>query len=168
MPALGSVIASIGPTGELVREPKTALCMLSFRSDPALPKLEGTVEQVYGVTQQGRSLQLMLRLQPGQVVGVPHAVTFDEPVLSKAFKEEPLARDGKLMFQFAQLEDVNVLDFNGNEPALDMGGATQRKCAAELADKHPALASIVKKMALLESIKSIAPARMIALPVPAR
>ena len=168
IPGLGSIIPTIGPTGDIVRPPKTAHCMLSFSPEPALPKLEGTVEQVYGSTQESRAVQLVLRLQPGQAVGVPHEVTFDEPSLAEAFKEAPLAKDGKLMFQFAQLDDVNVLDFNDGKPALDMGGATQQKCLAELTEKHPALATLVEKMALLESIKSFGPARMIALPVPAK
>ncbi len=167
-PGMGSLIPSIGPNGERVNPPKSALCMLSFKPEPALPKLEGTFEQVHGSSHASRSLQMVLRLPQGQVVGIPHEVTFDEPSLAQAFKEAPLAKDGKLMFQFAQLDDVNVLDFNDGKPALDMSGSTYGKCLDELTEKQPALARIVAKMSLLDGIKSFGPARIIPLPVPAK
>lgn len=167
-PALGFAMPTISPTGEMVREPKTALCMLSFKPEPALPKLEGTVDEVYGISPDSVQAQLARRLQAGQVMSVPHDVTFDDATLADVFKDAPMAKDGKLMFQFAMLNDVNVLEFGGKEPAMDMGGHTQAKCVAALAEKHPKLAAIIDKMALLENIKSFGPARMIALPVPAK
>jgi hypothetical protein len=150
--------------------PKTALCMLSFVPEPAFPKLEGTFEQVYGKTQVDDNYALMRRhALPDQVFSAPYQVSFDEPELAKAFKEAPMAKDGKLMFQFAVLEDVNVLDFVGDKAApMDFDGATQKKCVAELSAKYPALAGIIDRVSMLEQVKAFGPARIIPVPLPAK
>jgi hypothetical protein len=140
--------------------PQTALCMLSFKPQPALPKLEGTYEQVLGKGQDSASARLMRQLQPGQVMSVPHEVTFDEPELAGAFKEPPLARDGKLMFQFAVIEDASVTEFIGDTAPIDFGGTTQKKCSAELSEKYPALAKTLARAALLEHIATFGPAHV--------
>jgi hypothetical protein len=142
--------------------PKTALCMLSFKPQPALPKLEGTYEQVLGDGQNSATARLMRQLQPGQVMSVPHEVTFDAPELAEAFKEPPLAKDGKLMFQFGVIEDASVTEFIGDTPAIDFGGTTHKKCAAELSEKYPALATTLARAALLEHVAAFGPARIIA------
>lgn len=156
--------------GAGIREKKTALCMLSFKPEPPLPKLEGTVEQFYGKDLENDRFAVLRRtVGPDHVFTAPHEVTFDEPELAKAFREAPIAKDDKLMFQFAVLEDVNVLDLaGGKSPAMDLDGATQKKCEAELHQKYPALVKIMRRAAMLSQVKAIGPARMIALPVQAK
>jgi hypothetical protein len=146
---------------------KTALCMLSFKPEPPLPKLEGTVEQFYGKELENDRFAVLRRtVGPDHVFTAPHEVTFDEPELAQAFKEAPIAKDDKLMFQFAVLEDVNILDFaDSKSPAMDLDGATQKKCEAELNQKYPALVKIMRRAAMLSQVKAIGPARMIALPL---
>jgi hypothetical protein len=169
-PNPGFAMPSADPLGNGPREPKTALCMLSFTPQPALPTLEGTVEQFYGKAQENDPYALLRRhAPPGHVFSASYEVTFDEPALAKAFEEAPMAKDGKLMFQFAVIEDANVLDFAGSDSApMDMGGVTQQKCGTKLNEKYPALARIISRVAQIDQVKSFGPARMIALPAPAK
>lgn len=166
-PDLGYAMPTLDPTGAPKSAPKTALCMLSFKPEPALPKLEGTMEEFYGKSDDNDPhAQLRRRVMADRVLSAPHQVTFDEPELAKAFKEGAMAKDGKLMFQFAVLEDVNVLDFAGSKTApMDLGGHTKQQCQSELIKHYPALSKIMDKVALLEHVKAFGPARMIALPL---
>ncbi len=159
-----SMPTAADPTGR-GSMPKTALCMLSFQPEPALPKLEGTYEEVHGPEHDSARARLVRQLQSNQAIGVPHEVTFDDPELAKAFTEPPMAKAGKLMFQFAVIEDASVTEFIGDTAPIDFGGTTQRKCLTALDEKYPELAKSIKRMALLEHVKTFGPAHLPPVPV---
>lgn len=166
-PNLGFAIPTLDANGERRHAPKTGVCMLSFKPEPALPKLEGTFEQVYGNLEGSSSSALRRRVMGDQLFSAPYEVTFDEPALAQAFKEAPMAKDGKLMFKFAVLEDVNVIEFVGGDTApMDMGGATQQKCERALTEKFPALALMIERVKMLEQVQAFGQARVV--PAPAK
>lgn len=169
-PESGLLGAAADLLGERERAPITAYCVLSFLPAPALPKLTGSADEYFGKPQENDPYSTARRFaRPGQTFSAPYTIKFDAPELSEALKVEPVVQDGKLAFQYAVLDDANVIDIAGSSTApMDVNGATREKCLLNLSQDYPALGKIFGSVALLEDVKAFGQARKIALKVPAK
>ena len=107
-PFFSALLGRIGaPEGG--KEKHTVACMLSFTPYPPLPELKGKMSEVMP---GAGGLSMLDRGGIGaREMTVPHQLTLVQPELQKL--EGPEVQDGKVMFQFTQIEDANVTVIGG-------------------------------------------------------
>lgn len=143
------------------RSPQTVACMLSFTPHTELPRLTGKASEI---TDAPINLALeRVGLAPREMT-VPHKITVTEPAMAKL--DSPVVEDGKILFQFALVEDAKVTVINtvGDTDPITFDHGAIELCNAKLAEVAPAARARMDQPATLAEIKAIGPARIVPLP----
>lgn len=155
---LGSAMAGQGTP------PRRVACMLGFEPQEPLPVLEGDVNKMFPDGKGGFTVLRPAGTSPREMT-LPHEVKITHPELSKL--EAPVVLDGRVQFQFALILDANVTVIGGSSAdskpsVIDHGTIT--RCREKLIEVAPKVRQLIDDAALLDEVRSIGPAQLMALP----
>lgn len=159
--AAENMLARLATAAGRPERPKQAACMLSFAPRDKLPPLTGKLSDF--ASGNGALAGLVHNPLFDQEVTLPHRITFSQPELAKL--KEPVVDDGKLLFQFALVEDAKMTVIHTGGAGLDalvVDHGTVEHCKRKLREVAPDVQKLVDRFALLDEVSAIGPAQLVA------
>jgi hypothetical protein len=150
-------------------QPKTVLCMLSFRPKESLPDLEYSLADVMAANGEqttsdavaDRMTKQMMDMFKNMGSEIAHQLTFEAPLLDSSFGQDVRIKDGKLMFKYASIESTTVFDPTTAGAPMDFGGSAHRDCERRLEADFPSVNRRFVQREFFNRVEAFAPATLV-------